>query len=325
MLRKSAKYGYIICDNQLANNPIFTLLNYDGFSTIPIPEYAWDTIAKIRTNIFEFIAQESQNSYVLTNVLNEDEGDRKLYNQVEQMAAKRGSLFIPVKLLISEEEQLKRITISSRRTRWKSIDPQDVYSKDVLITIEHQNLLELDVSPMAAQQAANLILEHIENIKMNEHRSEGNKSTIYCQLANQSNLKPHIRTMQLYNIKNNSCLEFLSRTDTQKWTDWQLHPYAALCFLNVDFGQILAEGEVILKTLKTHPQEIKDYWYSLKPDIKMIYTEEQEVPECLGIISIMPNLWEVIEFSKDRYLESSRMLYKLINNSWSEEKIKIIS
>lgn len=26
---------FIICDNQLINNPIFTLLNYDGFSVIP--------------------------------------------------------------------------------------------------------------------------------------------------------------------------------------------------------------------------------------------------------------------------------------------------
>lgn len=56
--KELAKNGYIICDNQLANNPIFTLLNYDGFSSIP--EYAWDEIAKIRTVLFDFIEQETR-------------------------------------------------------------------------------------------------------------------------------------------------------------------------------------------------------------------------------------------------------------------------
>ena len=31
-LRKS---GFIVCDNQLVNSPIFTLLNYDGYTKIP--------------------------------------------------------------------------------------------------------------------------------------------------------------------------------------------------------------------------------------------------------------------------------------------------
>lgn len=29
------KIGYIVCDNQLINNPIFELLNYDGLTQIP--------------------------------------------------------------------------------------------------------------------------------------------------------------------------------------------------------------------------------------------------------------------------------------------------
>ncbi len=45
-----AKQGYIICDNQLINNPVFALLKYDGFKNIP--ESAWHIIKKIRDNIF---------------------------------------------------------------------------------------------------------------------------------------------------------------------------------------------------------------------------------------------------------------------------------
>ncbi len=87
-----SKFGFIVCDNQLINNPIFTLLNYDGFSKIP--ESGWNSIGQIRTAVFDFIAIEKNNNYVLTNCLYENEGDRKCYSQVESMASKRSSLFI---------------------------------------------------------------------------------------------------------------------------------------------------------------------------------------------------------------------------------------
>ncbi len=158
-----AKAGYVICDNQLINNPIFALLNYDGFARIP--EFAWSTIKKIRDNVFDFIIKEQNNSYVLTNVLYEDNlGDRNLCQQVEQMAAQRNSLFVPIKLLISEAENLRRIQESQRRTRWKSIDPQDVYNKKEIINIVHPNLLELEVTNLTAKEAALQCLGHVAAI-----------------------------------------------------------------------------------------------------------------------------------------------------------------
>ena len=157
-----AKAGFIVCDNQLINNPIFTLLNYDGFSKIP--EIGWDAIANIRRAVFDFISIEYNNNYVLTNCLYENEGDRNCYSQVEAMALKRGSLLVPVKLLISEEENLRRITEPSRRARWKSIDPQDVYQIEPLIEIEHPHLLELDVSQLSAAQISKQILEYVSQL-----------------------------------------------------------------------------------------------------------------------------------------------------------------
>ena len=153
------------------------------------------------------------------------------------------------------------------------------------------------------------------------------ESAIYCQVANQSDMKPHIRTMRLYAITETGCLEFLSRTDTQKWLDWEKQPYAAVCFLNLNFGQILAEGTVLLKTKMTHPNDIKKYWAYLPKAIRMIYTnhkDENEPPNCFGIVSIMSTFWEVLEIF-DEYIESSRKIYRLVNNFWREEKIKITS
>ena len=154
------KSGFIVCDNQLINNPIFTLLNYDGFSRIP--EMGWDAIGQIRTAVINFIGTEQNHNYVLTNCLYEDEGDRKCYEQVESMALNRGSVFIPVKLLISKEEHLKRITDPSRGARLKLTNPKSVHKRELLMTIDHPNLLTLDVSLLAGAQAATAILVYTE-------------------------------------------------------------------------------------------------------------------------------------------------------------------
>lgn len=157
--KEIAKAGYSICDNQHINNPIFSLLNYDGLT--PIPEFAWDTIKHIRDGIFNFLSQETYNNYVLTNCLYEIDGDHKLFNQVQQLASNRKSTFIPVKLLISEEENIMRIQQLDRLLRYKSIDVQDVYPKYPLIQISHSNLFELDVTLLPASEAAKKILQHV--------------------------------------------------------------------------------------------------------------------------------------------------------------------
>ena len=63
------KYEFIICDNQLINNPIFVLLQYDGYTKIP--DFAWDSIAKIRTEVLNFLTKVPNKNYVLTNCLAE--------------------------------------------------------------------------------------------------------------------------------------------------------------------------------------------------------------------------------------------------------------
>lgn len=157
------EHGFIICDNQLINNPIFELLQYDGYAKIP--DFAWDSISKIRTEIFEFLTKVPQNNYVLTNCLAETDEDRNLYEQVRDMAEVRGSFFIPVQLLITKEEHLKRLTQPTRRERWKSIDAQDAEDNGPLLSISHPHFLELEVSNLSPEDAAGAIINHIKNFK----------------------------------------------------------------------------------------------------------------------------------------------------------------
>jgi hypothetical protein len=156
----AAKYGFIVCDNQLINNPIFELLSYDGYAKIP--DFAWDTIARIRVEVFDFLAKSTQNSYVLTNCLADTQEDRELYGEVEQMAQTRGSLFIPVQIQINKEKHLKRLTRPERRQRWKSIDPSDAEDNGPLISITHPNLFSLNVSNFSPEDVAEAIMNHIK-------------------------------------------------------------------------------------------------------------------------------------------------------------------
>ncbi len=152
------KYGFIICDNQLINNPIFELLQYDGYAKIP--SFAWDTIGKIRNEILDFLTKVPEKSYVLTNWLEETDGDRRLFEQVKNIAEKRGSLFIPVQIEITKDEHLKRITQPERRDRWKSINPEHAGDTSPLLSITHPNLLKIDVSNLSADKAAEMIMNH---------------------------------------------------------------------------------------------------------------------------------------------------------------------
>ena len=137
-------------------------MQYDGYAKIP--DFAWDSIARIRTEIFEFLTKIPQNNYVLTNNLYEYDGDRNLYEQVKKMAEKRGSLFVPARILINQDEHLKRVINPNRRERWKSIDPQDVYNEVPLLSIVHPHLLELDVSNLSPEKAAKEIANHIKSL-----------------------------------------------------------------------------------------------------------------------------------------------------------------
>lgn len=158
-----SKSGYIICDNQLINNPIFTLINYDGTQSTPLPKFVWDSIYTVRQGVFKFLRAEKTSSYVMTNVLYEDSGDRSLFYQMEEVAEARGGFFAPIKLLISEEENKKRIQNPNRQLRLKSINAIHT-TENELINISHPNLLELDVTNLSAADAAQRILEHAATI-----------------------------------------------------------------------------------------------------------------------------------------------------------------
>jgi len=114
----------VLVDNQLINIPLLTLFKWDGKS--PIPKDIWDRVEPIREAVLgtiEDLAPKS-NSYVFTNVLEDDEKDAGHYDRIRSLAHRRGSLFLSVMLDCDVDEQVRRIDNPDRIARLKGSDPE---------------------------------------------------------------------------------------------------------------------------------------------------------------------------------------------------------
>lgn len=123
----SKRTGARLIDNQLINNPIFSVIAADGFS--PLPEIIWDRIGAIRRIILDAIRNISPAhfSFIFTNVLfNDSTLDAKYFADIAELAQQRQAKFVPVRLICSEDELCRRVVSpdvlsalkrSMRRTR----------------------------------------------------------------------------------------------------------------------------------------------------------------------------------------------------------------
>lgn len=83
---------------------------------------------------------------------------------------KGAGFFLPPKLLINQDEHLRRVTNPKRCERWKSIDLKYVYYKTSLLYFADQNLLELEVSHLevshlSSKESAQRMMNHVNRLK----------------------------------------------------------------------------------------------------------------------------------------------------------------
>jgi hypothetical protein len=164
-----AASGARLFDNHLVNNVVFSLIRGDGRT--PLPERVWDLIWTIREQAVTAIAELSppEESFVLTNALREgDPRDHRAYEQILQLAAGRGSLFVPVVLTASDEAFATRIGAPDRHERLKHTDVASAALSRLqapLLRVDHPHRLDLDTTDMPPDEAARRIIEHVERLK----------------------------------------------------------------------------------------------------------------------------------------------------------------
>lgn len=151
---------------------------------------------------------------------------------------------------------------------------------------------------------------------------------IHCQVTTTLKGQPHVRTMKLYEVTPDGLLVFLSRNDTQKWRDLVECPQIAVLFLNEEYGQMVVEGTVELKTNREVPL-VQKYWDLMPPMIQKIYLPQDVpsnrvtgyIPDSFGVIFIRPISWDVLHICKEDYLTSKRKQFRIHRGSWLEQDL----
>jgi hypothetical protein len=152
----------VLVDNQLINLPLLTLFKWDG--KFPIPTEIWERVVPIREAVLgtiEDLAPKS-NSYVFTNVLEEDEAGASQYINLRSLAQRRGSLFLSVMLSCDVDEQVRRIDTPDRIARLKGSDPEGYRrhrQHTTLFQPPSEEVMHVDTTKIDARQNAETIYE----------------------------------------------------------------------------------------------------------------------------------------------------------------------
>jgi general stress protein 26 len=155
---------------------------------------------------------------------------------------------------------------------------------------------------------------------------------LFCQLTTTSNGRPHIRTMDLYDVTDSGALIFLTKTSSRKWKDLKKEAHAAVCLLNLESGQITVEGKAELQTTTNNLSFVTYYWENYLPkywqDFYLSLTPEnsalrENIPSSFGVIKIIPERWEILEINTEDFLKGSRKSFEFINNEWQMEELEL--
>ena len=153
-------HSFRLFDNHAANNVIFSLVR-DGQN--PLPKGVWDSIHRVRAVMYDAIVDVAPRdyNYVLTNALmHDDAGDHLVFKSVQDMAERRGSHFLPVRLLCSEFENKTRIASPEREAHQKktTLDGVAEWHKGQVLIPDHPHTLSIDVSHSPPSDTAAKIL-----------------------------------------------------------------------------------------------------------------------------------------------------------------------
>ena len=109
-----------------------------------------------------------QQSFIITDELfNGNTDHKKLYDKVVSIAERRGSVFIPIKLLCDPEIIVDRYTCLDRSHEFKNTNKTSALincTENVLIEVRHQNLITLDITELTAKESALEIVHKIETL-----------------------------------------------------------------------------------------------------------------------------------------------------------------
>lgn len=159
---------YVVVDNHHTSNVVFAVLDVDGVRSLP--PRVWELVADVREAVLRTVEELSpvEWSFIFTNVLTElHPADAKVPDRVARTAARRNSLYVPIRLTCETDELIRRVPNADRQERLKWIDPDGVrafVSATQLLPLHPYSPLEIDVTTLSPMAAAQRILDHVRSL-----------------------------------------------------------------------------------------------------------------------------------------------------------------
>jgi hypothetical protein len=163
--------GAKLIDNHLINNPIFKVVDADGVTALP--QGVWDKVKTIRAIVYDAIRELSPPdlSFVFTIELIEGKaGEEKAFQDLEELAAARKSLLVPIRLLCNVDELCRRVATPGRIAMLKAISPEAARAKAAVAEVLkplHPNLRTIDVTRKSPLESVEAVLNEINVIRGN--------------------------------------------------------------------------------------------------------------------------------------------------------------
>jgi hypothetical protein len=156
-----------LVDNHYINNPIFQLIDVDGVK--PLPAGTWDRVGEVRDAVFRTIEELSPTSwsFIFTNDLIDRPEERAYVHRLAQLADRRSSTFVPVRLLCDVEELCRRIVSPERRLLMKAVDAGWIrrrFKTEEVLDPGLASTLTLDITSLPPEEAADRILAHLATV-----------------------------------------------------------------------------------------------------------------------------------------------------------------
>lgn len=175
------KTGAILVDNQLTAMPLFTVMAHDtadgNFQHIDILYKKYHEIA---AKVLEMaVYARAGLSYVFTDVLFNTEDGSNHFEKVQEMAEKRGSIFLPIVLTCDNDVLMERVTANNRAQRFKLADARAaaaLVERNAILIPNHPNLKVFDITNCSAEESIQVIIEYAQVIAVSVGRIRNNRS-----------------------------------------------------------------------------------------------------------------------------------------------------
>jgi hypothetical protein len=166
-LELARRTGARLVDNHSIANPI--LNPYGANGTQQLPAAIWKPVGVVRAAVLETIRTLTPPgmSFIFTNFIRADDpGEYAVFEEFVELAAARGSLYVPVILTAPVDVIVERIVREDRKARMKLVDPVlgATFATEVPeFSTAHPNALVLDNSGGSAADSATAILDWVES------------------------------------------------------------------------------------------------------------------------------------------------------------------